>query len=134
MAKQCARRRWSRFIAALVLVWRVLGLAGRIPLDLWLRHARYWFQRWPELVAASAVAAENLEPYQAVYRHRVVSAARLRLEEIQVQTRIQLAVLLTGFAVVWLIARVLHLLDPAYGNTWDRVHNVLSPRSPSEKP
>jgi hypothetical protein len=42
---------------------------------------------------------------------------------------------LTGFAVVWLIAKVLQTLDPFYGNTWDRVHTALnSSKPPADKP
>ena len=40
---------------------------------------------------------------------------------------------LTGFAVVWLIAKVLQMLDPLYGNTWDRVHTVLNSKPPTDK-
>ncbi|MGY6658557.1 hypothetical protein ACXIZN_41010 [Amycolatopsis sp. TRM77291] len=41
---------------------------------------------------------------------------------------------LTGFAIVWFIARFLQLLDPASRKTWEQVHTVLgSPQSPSSK-
>jgi hypothetical protein len=41
---------------------------------------------------------------------------------------------LTGFAIVWLLAKVLQLVDPLYGSTWDRVHTALnSPRPPSNE-
>ena len=42
---------------------------------------------------------------------------------------------LAGFAVVWLIAKTLQMVDPLHGSTWDRVHTALnSPRPPSDKP
>jgi hypothetical protein len=41
---------------------------------------------------------------------------------------------LSAFAIVWFIARILQLLDPAFGVTWDRVHSALgSPRPPISK-
>ena len=42
---------------------------------------------------------------------------------------------LTGFAIVWLIARVIQLFDPTYSITWERVHTALgAPRTPPEQP
>lgn len=41
---------------------------------------------------------------------------------------------LAGFAIVWLIAKILQMLDPTYSITWERVHTTLgSPRTPTDR-
>lgn len=41
---------------------------------------------------------------------------------------------LTGFAIAWLIAKVLQLLDPAHSQTWEQIHATLgSPRPPTDR-
>ncbi len=42
---------------------------------------------------------------------------------------------LTGFAIVWFIARLLQLLDPTSSKTWEQIHATLgSPQPPTGKP
>jgi hypothetical protein len=88
---------WSqRFIEALARSARTVAFAVRISQARLLSEARYWFRSWSLLTAASELAAEQLKPYKAMYRHKMVRAAYLSLKEDQLRARVKLAAIVVG--------------------------------------
>jgi hypothetical protein len=107
MAKQVFRQWWTQFAEAVRRSWRTVALAIRIPPGMLLSDTRYWFQRWPMLVAASESAAEQLAPYKSLYTRKATLVARALLAEAQLRARIKLVAIVVGLTMagggwVWL--------------------------------